>query len=549
MHQMVAAPAVLSVFVAVTLCSRALAAEASAPRSIAAPTEIVRTQVEPSTARRRIDLNGTPIDYTVRWSELVLNDSFGEPQATISSTSYVREDVADRLRRPVIVFFNGGPGASSSPLHFDAFGPRRRAPKGSPADAPLIDNPATPLDVADLLFVDPVGTGFSRELRDGGGRAYWGTRGDPESVLKLVRSWLRENGRSNSPVIVIGQSYGGTRAALMAKDMTDLNVAALVLVSPALDYSATASVPGNDYPFVFTLPTMAVAAWYHGKAARDGSGEADAGEVWARAREFAQGEFLQALALGSRLGIEEKSRLALRISKLTGLPVDKILKSDLRIDSQEFLETLLDDQRLVVGRLDTRVTAPVKPPLNPDRPAAANDPSLGLGRDNVIRSPSITRYYRDEVGVRTEREYFSLTLDVNFNWNWNELMGSNDRGPRFWFTTTPNLEKLLREKPNARLLVVGGYFDLATPLLGVEHAITHARLPNDRVEVLALPGSHSPYDDPRNLETVAERLRALARGATTAPLLSDRRKTGEDPAQVRPESKDLRTWRGRRRST
>jgi carboxypeptidase C (cathepsin A) len=493
----------------------AMAATASEPpRTIAAPTEVVDTLVEPASALRSIRLNGARITYRARWSETVLKDAAGVPQATISATSYVREGVRDRATRPLMVFFNGGPGASSSPLHFEAFGPRRRPARSAGPDAPLLDNPASPIDVADLLFVDPVGTGFSRELRAGGGKPYWSTTGDPASVLALLRDWLRDNGRESAPLIVVGQSYGGTRAALMARDMGDLEVTALVLVSPALDYSAGASAPGNDNPYVFSLPTMAVAAWHHGKVARDGR---DVAQVWEAAREFAQGDYLRALAPGSALPQAEKERVAARVAALLALPVADVLAANLRVDSQAFLESLLAADGRVVGRLDTRVTAP-KPatPLNADRPAAANDPSLGLGRSNVIRSPVVARYFRDELGLRTTRDYFGVTLDVNFNWDWSAALTGDAGSPRYWFTTTPNLVTLLRAKPRARLLVIGGYFDLATPLLGVRHALAHADLPADRVELLALPGSHSPYDDPASLERVATTLRGLATGAPAA---------------------------------
>jgi len=497
--------------IATTIVLSIPAAAMSAERGLAAATPVVSKRVEPASARHHITIGDRRIDYTVRWSELVLTDASDKAQATISSTSYQREGVPDQQNRPVIVFFNGGPGASSSPLHFDAFGPRQRVKRNPAADAALSDNPASPIDVADLLFVDPVGTGFSRELRVGGGKAYWSPRGDAEAALKLIRHWLRENGRTASPLIVVGQSYGGTRAALMAREVSDLNVAAMVLVSPALDYSAGAAAPGNDHAFVFDFPTMAVAAWHHGKVPRT---DHDIVNIWSRARDFALDDYLHALALGSRIPETDKAQIAQRMSMMIGLPAEEIQRANLRVTSQNFLEQVLATENQLVGRLDTRVAASVKKPLNSTRPAAANDPSLGLGRDNVIRSPAIANYYREEVGVRTDRDYFGLTLDVNFNWNWSEALTGATGSPRFWFTTTPNLSQLMREKTQTKLLVIAGYFDLATPLLGVEYAITHANLPMDRVELLALPGSHSPYDDPRELAAVAARLRSLARAAT-----------------------------------
>jgi hypothetical protein len=212
--------------------------------------------------------------------------------------------------------------------------------------------------------------------------------------------------------------------------------------------------------------------------------------------------------------------------------------ANLRVDTQAFLENLLAGQKRIVGRLDTRVAAPrPEKPLNPDRPAAANDPALGLGASNVIRSPLVARYLRDEVGVRTTRDYFGVTLDVNFNWDWSAALAGGPASPRFWFTTTPNLAKLLGEKPRARLVVVAGYYDLAVPLLAVQHALSHAGLPRERVELLALPGSHSPYDDPASLERLAATLRRLAKEAERAPPATAAMQGRTAPARARPRGR------------
>ena len=483
----------------------------SAVPSPAAPTPVVDRLVEPAVASRSVVLDGKRVDYRAAWFETVLKDEAGVPQATISATSYVREGLSagDRARRPVMVFFNGGPGASSSPLHFTAFGPRRRTARDVDAGATMVDNPASPIDVADLLFIDPVGTGFSRELREGGGRAYWSVTGDPASVLRLLRGWLRENGRSESPLVITGQSYGGLRAALMAQDMTDLNVVAMVLISPATDYTGSAAARSNDNPYVFSLPAMAVAAWHHGKV---GAGGRDIVRGFESARAFAQGEDLVALRQGALLPVAERTRMAARVAEFIGLPAATVEAADLRVDTQDFLELLLADAGKVVGRLDTRVAAVrATVPSNADRPPAANDPALGLGKSNVVKSGIAARYFREELGLRTDRDYYGVTLDVNFKWDWSGALPSQGVGARHWFDATPKLAQLLAAKPRARLLVVSGYFDLATPLLAVRHAMSHAGLPPERVEWLALPGSHSPYDDPDSLGVLAGRLRALAK--------------------------------------
>ncbi len=344
-----------------------------------------------------------------------------------------------------------------------------------------------------------MGTGFSRELRTGGGKAYWSIPGDAASVLELVRDWLRAQHRTKAPLIVVGQSYGGLRASVMAPQMRDLNVVAMVLVSPATHLAVGAGSARSDESYIADLPTMAAAAWFHGKASH---GARDVQSVFEDARQFAETDFAAALRRGSELPAAERSAIAAKVSTLIGLPTAMIDAAQLRVDSQVFIDSLLADEGKVLGRLDARVAAP-KPavPLNADRPAAANDPSLGLGKSNVIKSDYATKYFRDEIGVKTTRDYFGVTLDVNFNWDWR---GSEQ------VDVASNLATLLAAKPGAKLLVISGYYDLATPMLGVRHAMLAGQLPMQRVELLSLPGSHSPYDDAEGLRTVAQKIRALA---------------------------------------
>jgi carboxypeptidase C (cathepsin A) len=482
-----------------TLATIAVAQDEPPVRPVAAPIPIATdAPLPPVTTRHMVTIAGRRIPYKASWSETVLTDAVGTPQATISSTAYVREDVANRAGRPVIVAFNGGPGASSSPLHFSGFGPRILGERDAAGNRALIENPDSLIDAADLLFIDPVGTGFSRPLREGGGAAYWQSEGDAEAALDLVRAWLKANGRSNSPLFVAGESYGGTRAGLMARQMRDLPIAGLVLISPALGGSTS-----DDQEAINSLPVYAVAAWHHGKRQHAGPVEA----VWEEARAFAQGEYAQALQLGNALPTAERDRLAARIAPMIGLPSDDIAAANLRVPGQRFLETLMPGQ--VVGRLDVRVVAP-KPaaPLNPDRPAGANDPALGLGRSNVIISKPIGDYLRTELKVPTGRDYYSLSLDVNFNWNWapREASYGGDRG------VSRHIAALMRARPNTRLLVIGGYYDLAVPVLAPIYTLSHSAIPRDRVTTAFLPTGHSPFEGRTRAQAVAA-VRQLLAGA------------------------------------
>ena len=494
-------------------CLRALAAlsllvaggSLPAQRMDPVPT-IAGPIVGPIERGHRIVIGGREIAYRAIFREYPLSAD-GRPQATISATGYVRADGPRDPARPVFFFFNGGPGASSSPLHFSAFGPRLR-PAARDADAPFADNPDSPLDVADLVFVDPVGTGFSRVLPGGDGSRWWAPRGDAEAVATLVRNWLRDEGREGAPVFIAGESYGGFRLATMMADADDLNLRGLVLISPATSMAGIAGAGEGDDRYVFAFPTMAAAAWFHGKVDRRGL---SAEQFHDEAARFAATDYLVALHQGAALGAEERARIAARMAGYIGLVPERILAADLRIDNDTFVQALLDDRGLLVGRLDARVTAPVRPPARADRPAAANDPALGLGASNVILAPAITRYLREEVGVPLTRDYVSLTLDVNFRWNWFEPTGDRRR----YYNPLANIARVMAARPGLELMVVGGLYDLAVPVAGARHAVAHAGIPLERTRFLTLPAGHSPFEEPANRARFAAALRDLVNAGTS----------------------------------
>lgn len=452
----------------------------------------------PVSTTHTIELRGERVRYRAIFREYPLAGDDGRVQATISATAYVRSDVNDVRRRPVFFFFNGGPGASSSPFHFRAFGPRLR-PEG---DGAFADNPHSPLDVADLVFVDPVGSGFSRIPPGGDGTPFWNPAGDAAAVLRLVRLWLEENDRAASPLFLAGQSYGGFRLATMMGDTTDFKLRGLLFVSPSFSAS-WASGAAEDYrEHVFRFPSYAAAAWYHGKVDRGGRSvekfveEADA---------FARSDYLLALHAGSLLPEAERRRTAERMASFIGIPAERLSKAELRIGPDAFVTELLADRGMVVGRLDTRITAPVRPPARADRPSAANDPALRLGPTNVVLSEPITRYMREELGVDAGRPYVSLTLDVNFRWDWQAV--SADR--RLHFNPLPHVARAMQERPALRMMVAGGLYDLATPVAAQRFAIAHSEIPLDRVRLVTLPAGHSPYEAVEERARLSDALREL----------------------------------------
>ena len=439
--------------------------------------------IAPVTTHHRLDLSdGRQIQYRATWFEHVLSDSAGLEQATISATAYVREgDGAGGSDRPIVFLFNGGPGASSSPLHMNGLGPKRLGEPDAGGRRGVVDNQETLLDVADLVFIDPVGTGFSRPLRPDGGKAYWSADGDAGAALALMQNWLVRERRLKAPLYLVGESYGGYRLALMAKEMADLPVAGLVLISPALDFGTP-----PDQEAINALPSMAVAAWLQHRAEGD---QRSSAQVWEEARGFAQGAYASMLQQGSARSPADGARLASQMANMLHLPDAMIAESNLRIETQAFLEHVVEGKLL--GRLDTRVIVPARPkPTSPGRPAAANDPALGLGTSNVIISESIGRYLREELQVPTARDYFSLTLDVNFAWDFRPA----SMRPPFTTNMADNIAGLMEKRPAVRLLVYGGYHDLATPILATRYSITHSLVPLDRVTFAVLEAGHSVFE-------------------------------------------------------
>jgi len=445
-------------------------------------------EAPPQGLDHQLTLPSGPLSYRATWSGTILRDQDGKPQATVSATSYVRSGVADAARRPVLFAFNGGPGASSSPLHTGLLGPRVAGKPDASGQRTMRDNPHALLDIADVVLVDPVGTGFNRELSTGGVQAYLNVDGDARAVETFIREWLREHRRATSPIYIAGESYGGYRLATMAKNMTDLNIDGLVLISPGLDFSASAGL-GNDQGYIFALPSMAATAYVHGKLDTQGR---SVEQVFEQARAFAQGDYAVALQQGDLLPAAHKARIAQAMARLIGIDATFIESVNLRVPTQDFLEQLVPGK--IVGRIDTRVTAP-KPEkaLVAGRSKAADDPALGMGKSNVIKSPLLRDYLKEATGWRGEQDYVSLSLNLNFAWDW------RGRSPKMEdnaaLQATPGLVAFMKARPKARLLLLSAYYDLATPVLAQQYALTHIGLPQQRVQMIAYAAGHALYDD------------------------------------------------------
>lgn len=432
------------------------------------------------------------LSYAMHWDSLTLDTADNGATTTISGTSYLLDCACER---PVVFLFNGGPGASSSPLHF-ALGPKSRE------DGAFEDNPSTLLDTGDLVFIDPVETGFSRSADPDGTSPYLSIDQDAEAVARFIKNWLAAHDRESETVFVVGQSYGGYRLTQLLPHIEELNVGGLFMVSPMLDAAVTESDLGN----VFNIPTFAATAWRVGKSDIEAETEA---EAWEMARRFAETDYLIALQKGDQIEASQAKEIADTLAGMTGLSEQAILDADLRINIQYFLENVLADENKLVSRLNTGNIVDKAPPANADRPAAANDPSLGLGRSNKIIAQDIADYLLAGTGATREDGYRSLNLDANFAWNWKG--SSKSYSPTL--SGLPQLSSYLSAHPRTDLIVFGGYRDLAVSLLGLDYQLSHAGLPPEQVTLMPMLSGHSPFDEPDIKPSFADAIRTAISNA------------------------------------
>ncbi len=488
------------------LAALGLAVLALAPPPAGAQVTAVPVPREAVTQHRGV-FNGQAVRYTATVAEAVLDDPAGRPAAAATTIAYVRDGVKDRARRPVMFVFNGGPGASSSPLHMSALGPYKRtsAAPGDRSAGGWTENPNSPLDAVDMVFIDPVGTGFSRTFPGNDGKAFYSTSGDAEAVKRVIQSWLKANGREASPRYLAGESYGTTRAASIVKISRDLPFDGVLLIALA------GEVTGREMPYVVALPTMAAGAWYHQKIDRAGR---TVDQVFAEALQFARTEYLTALVEGGSLSPADRRRIAERMAGLIGLPADLIAAKDLRISKNDWMFNILKDQSRRTGLLDVTVTAP----LEPGQDGAIDDPALGVvpkraagapagpppspAALGAIPSPVVGRYINEVLKYPATEPYYGVNFAVNAAW-------VHERGANPYDA----LGQALRQTPKMRLFWAAGYYDLTTPAYAGRYVLDQAGVPAEQLTAVYFAGPHGVYDHPENLA----RFNAAVRTFVTAP--------------------------------
>ncbi len=419
----------------------------------------------PIQTTHEITIGGKTLVYTTTVGMMPLkNLETGETEANIFFMAYTLNVPEGSPKRPLTVAFNGGPGSASVWLHLGALGPKRvkMQDEGWMPAPPyqLVTNDFTLLDLTDLLFIDPVGTGYSRATKTDYNKKFWSLKGDIESVGEVIRLYLTRYGRWSSPLFLAGESYGTTRAGGLSNHLFDKGIAlnGIIMVSTVLNFLTLDFERGNDLPYLLFMPTYAATAWYHKKLPEDLQNRPLA-EVIDEVEAWTETDYALALAKGDRLSEAEREAIIDKLARYTGLEKRYIDQTNLRPIIYFFCKELLRDQKRTVGRLDSRFKGMDALGISQ---APDFDPSL------VAITPPYTAmmndYARQELGYKTDISYETLSFKVNGEWDWGA--GTVD--------TSEALRSAFAKNPFMKLFAAMGYYDLATPHFATEYTLTHS---------------------------------------------------------------------------
>lgn len=455
---------------------------------------------------------GERINYRVEAGEVFLKNEKGDPTASIFAFSYIKQD-ADETR-PVTFVFNGGPGSASIWLHMGMFGPKRVL-VASDADeddgaAPytLIDHPDSPLDVTDLVFIDPVGTGYSRAIGVGESKDFWSQSGDTQSVAEFIRLWIDEHDRWNAPKYLAGESFGTMRAVQVAHELTtsranNIALNGLALISNALDYEGSTPVHDNFYSYVTYLPTMAATSHYFERAGQGVPLQTFIDE----ARNFARDEYAPALLKGAAMTAEERTYIIERMAYFTGLDAAYIDRSDLRILTGRYRKELLRDQGVAIGSLDSRYFAD-------EADDVAERPRLDAASTafGAAYTAMFNHYIKTTLGVDVERPYMVSNGEVGSNWNYRTAPEGQSWEPSY-VNVARKLSTAMRHNKDLDVWVANGLYDLVTPFFDADMTFARHGIPFDRVALTYYEAGHMMYVHEPSRVAIMRDLRAFYDGA------------------------------------
>jgi carboxypeptidase C (cathepsin A) len=451
---------------------------------------------EPATfvTHHQIQNGGKSIRYTATASETYLKNDKGIPEAAIWSVAYEQDGISDASRRPITFVFNGGPGSASVWLHMGLLGPTLVSVDSEALEddgaAPYAIGPNTQgiLDQTDLVFIDPVGTGYSRVVGEGKESDYWGLTEDARSVAKFIRQWITDHGRWMSPKYLVGESFGTTRAVGVASVLEgggqNMALNGLILISQALDYGGSTSDPHNITSYITYFPSMAATAWYHNKA---GVGQ-DLESFMAACREFVYDTYIPALYRGANLDAEEKEQVAAAMQKFIGIDKTYLIQSDLRILVHRFQKELLRDKGKALGRLDGRY-------LGDEIDVFSEGPHLGDASSYMISgayTAALNHYLNKNLGVVMDRPYLTSNPGIGGKWRWRPVSEGQYWEPSM-VNVAPKLGETMRRNPEMRVMVANGYYDLICPFFDAEYTFARNGIDPDKIQMTYFEAGHMMY--------------------------------------------------------
>jgi carboxypeptidase C (cathepsin A) len=445
-------------------------------------------------SKHSVTIDGKTINLNAKAGTMELKDENNKPIALFGFTAYFKEN--PEKNRPIIFAYNGGPGSSSYWLHMGIMGPKRIVVDdpnyNQTAPYELVNNEFSILDVADVVMMDPVGTGLSIPIGESTGKDFWGVDQDIRSVSLFIMQFLKEHNRLNSPKYILGESYGTFRNAGVMNYLlgNGYGLNGVIMVSAVFDLRTLFFAPNEDMSYVVYLPTMAATAWYYNKVANKGE---DLSSFVQEVREFTENEYMPALFKGNTLTIAERSLIAGKLQEYTGVSSEIWERADLKLMAGEYFQELLRKEGKTVGRLDSRYSGINKDPMSMD---SFTDP-----QSDAI-SPAYTMgfldYFHGDLNVSKDLNYSTSAYSKEgFKWDWKHK-GTDSWGADASVTTLPDMENALSKDPNVKILIMNGYYDLATVFYGVEHSIAHLNIPksaSDRIIMTYYEAGHMMYTD------------------------------------------------------
>jgi carboxypeptidase C (cathepsin A) len=470
------------------------------------------TKDELSETTNSVTINGVEVKYKATAGTIVIKDEEGKPHVSFFFIAYTRLDDTNSGARPVTFSFNGGPGSASVWLHLGVLGPRRvflQEDGGLPPPPfRLVNNDYSLLDETDLVFIDPVSTGFTRAVPLDDAKKYHGVDQDLESVGDFIRLYTTRYKRWTSPKFLIGESYGTTRAAGLSgylEDRFGIYLNGIALVSSVLDFSTISFNSGNDLPYIFFLPTETAVAWFHKKLPPDL--QADRAKALKESEDYALGGYSHALMEGGSLSAEDRQSAVKEVARLTGLSEDYVDRANLRVRASRYFKELLRQERLVIGRYDARRTGP---DLDPSGANPEFDPSY-----TSVLGPfaaTLNDYVRSELKFESDLPYEVLTGKVQ-PWDYNDARNH-------YLDVATTLGEAMSHNPYLKVFVANGYYDMATPFLATRYTFDHMGLPPNLQTNISMgyyDAGHMMYVNQPSLAALKRDLAAFIHSALPAP--------------------------------